>query len=215
MRRILFIIKSLASTRFLIKRSQRQFIRDAVRGKHFVTVIDVGAGRAPYKNLIDCDEYIGVDVEDRGGVHEVIIADLNHSLPIADAKADLVLCTEVLEHVKNPDTAVRELYRIIKKGGMLVFTTPLVWPIHEAPHDYYRYTNFGLGHLFNNAGFSNIVIKSGNSYFFTLCQLFNAPLRKRAFIPLVIFVNILGLVAMRFGKNFDLPIDYQLIAYKK
>ena len=58
-----------------------------------------------------------------------------------------MLCTEVLEHLPEPQKAVDEFFRVLKPGGTLLLTTRFLFPIHDAPHDYFRYTKYGLRHL--------------------------------------------------------------------
>lgn len=73
-----------------------------------------------------------------------------HALPFDDASFDFILCTEVLEHLHTPQKAIDEMNRVLRPGGTLVLTTRFVYPIHDAPHDYFRYTKYGLKHLFRN-----------------------------------------------------------------
>jgi SAM-dependent methyltransferase len=58
-----------------------------------------------------------------------------------------VLCTEVLEHLPEPQKAVDEIFRVLKPGGTLLLTTRFLFPIHDAPHDYFRFTKYGLRYL--------------------------------------------------------------------
>ncbi len=208
-------LKMLSGTRYLVRRLQTRFVMRAVSGRSFETVADIGAGKAPYKKFISCKKYIGVDVEDRGGVPDVLIEDINLGLSLANESVDLVLCTEVLEHVKKPAFVLKELHRILKKDGMLVLTTPMVWPVHEAPNDYFRYTNFGLEYLAKEAGFDDVTVCGSNGYFYSLCQLSLLRLRHAIFIPIVLFMNAVGFLFGKFEKNTEFPLGQQMIARKK
>jgi SAM-dependent methyltransferase len=73
-----------------------------------------------------------------------------HALPFSDGSFEFILCTEVLEHLHTPQKAIDEMCRVLKSGGTLIITTRFVFPIHDAPHDYYRYTEYGLRHLFRD-----------------------------------------------------------------
>ena len=68
---------------------------------------------------------------------------------------DAVLCTEVLERV--PDAPARpvwrEFYRIVRPGGRVLLTTPMYWPAHEQPYDFYRYPGCGVRYFPEAAGF--------------------------------------------------------------
>ena len=58
------------------------------------------------------------------------------------------MCTEVLEHLKNPFIAVKEIKRVLKPSGKLILTTRFIFSLHDAPNDYFRYTKYGLKELF-------------------------------------------------------------------
>jgi SAM-dependent methyltransferase len=75
------------------------------------------------------------------------------ALPLRDASLDCVLCTEVLEHVPDPATALSEIARVLRGGGYLILTVPFLVELHEEPEDYYRYTSHGLVYLLGEAGF--------------------------------------------------------------
>jgi SAM-dependent methyltransferase/uncharacterized protein YbaR (Trm112 family) len=66
------------------------------------------------------------------------------NLPLADSCVDTVTCNAVIEHVPNPTDLVLEMYRILKPGGHAQFMIPFVFPFHEFPGDYQRYTASGI-----------------------------------------------------------------------
>jgi SAM-dependent methyltransferase len=81
----------------------------------------------------------------------------------ADASFDAVFLLEVLEHVATPDLAISEIYRVLAPGGVLVLSTPFLFEIHEAPHDYFRFTEHGLRLLLR--GFGSCQVARRNGYF--------------------------------------------------
>ena len=204
-------IKLLFSTMFLVRRDIFHFVQKEVVGQEFDCVVDIGAGKAPFRKLIKAKKYIGIDIEDRGFGDGLIIADINECVPLKDQSVDLVLMTEVLEHIKEPKAVLAEVYRILKPGGKLILTTPFVWPEHEAPNDFYRYTKYGLEYLLREAGFVNIDIKPSSGYGRTLLQLFCAPLRRKIFTPLVLASNLLGLLIFSSGDE-SFPLVYLVSA---
>lgn len=101
--------------------------------------LDVGSSRGPYRDLFPVS--IAGDLEYRPSLDLVLDA---HKLPFADESFETILCTEVLEHCVEPHVVIDEFYRCLKLGGVLILTTRFVFPIHDAPQDYFRFTKFGL-----------------------------------------------------------------------
>ncbi|NQU83605.1 MAG: class I SAM-dependent methyltransferase [Parcubacteria group bacterium] len=124
----------------LTRESLKKFLE---KNKSDDFTLDLGCKNSPYKNLFP--NRVGLDVESGEGVD--VVGDA-HQLPFEDSKFEQILCTEVLEHLHTPILAIREMERVLKPGGKLILTTRFVFPIHDAPHDYYRYTKYGLRHLF-------------------------------------------------------------------
>jgi SAM-dependent methyltransferase len=104
--------------------------------------LDIGAQNGPY--AIHFPRRIALDITRGVGVQ--IIGDAQ-ALGIADASFEIVLCTEVLEHLPEPQRAIDEMFRVLVPGGQLLLTTRFLFPIHDAPHDYFRFTKYGLRHL--------------------------------------------------------------------
>lgn len=130
-------------------------------------VLDAGAGRGPYRELFAHCDYVSSDWASSihpEAKHADIVASLD-DLPVEDEAFDVVVCTQVLEHVSEPAAVLRELSRVLAPGGKLLLTAPFVGELHEEPYDYYRYTTFGLEHLLAQAGFSEIVIQPLGGYF--------------------------------------------------
>lgn len=139
-------------------------------------VFDLGCGESPYKEffLNYADNYIGVDWQ--GSPHktrETILADLNKTLPIESNIADTAVSLSVLEHLYNPQIMINEAYRILKPNSHLIMQMPWQWTIHEAPHDYYRYTPFALTRFLENTGFVDINIEAQSGYFTTAILKWN------------------------------------------
>lgn len=110
-------------------------------------VLDVGAGACPYRPLFahatyeshDFKQYEGFLDSGRGeGLYGQLdyVSDIT-ALPVPDGRFDLVLCTEVLEHVPEPILAVGEMTRVLKSGGTLALTAPLGAGLHQEPYHYY------------------------------------------------------------------------------
>jgi SAM-dependent methyltransferase len=119
------------------------------------TVIDAGAGECQYKTLFAHTHYIAVDLcvgDSTWDWSQVDVKAALHDIPLPDNIADVILCTEVLEHVSNPAEVVRELARLLKPGGQLFITVPFSAREHQTPFDYFRFTQFGVRYLCEQAG---------------------------------------------------------------
>jgi len=75
---------------------------------------------------------------------------------------DVIVMAEVLEHVTDPQAAVKGINHLLKPSGLLILTVPFIFPIHDRPYDHFRYTKYGLQHLFR--GMNNLTIKEKNSW---------------------------------------------------
>jgi len=134
-------------------------------------VLDAGAGDGRYRQEFAHTRYIGVDLAvgdvswDYSGLGAV--CDLA-ALPFASGSFDAVLCTQVLEHVAEPQLVLREVCRVLKPGGRLFLSAPQSWHQHQKPHDYYRYTSFGLRYLLERAGLQVQSMRNMGGYFWFL-----------------------------------------------
>jgi SAM-dependent methyltransferase len=109
-------------------------------------ILDVGCGDMPYYPLFAevASEYLGSDVEPGPRVTYVCPVE---ALDVPDASFDLVLCTQVLEHVSAPERALAEIARVLRPGGHAFVSTHGVWPFHPYPADRWRWTQQGLEKL--------------------------------------------------------------------
>lgn len=128
----------------------------AGRNASDLLVLDLGCGERPYADLFGAAHCIGID---RGttGARPDIVADAQH-LPLAAGCIDLVFCSQVLEHVTDPAALLAECARVLRPGGALVLSAPFWWPLHEEPHDHWRFTRHGLALLARRAGLQPVVI---------------------------------------------------------
>lgn len=89
-----------------------------------------------------------------------VVADA-HALPFPDASFDVILAHNVIEHLRDPTTGVAEMRRVLRPGGEVHYSIPFLYPVHEAPHDYTRFTRFGLARLFRDFGAAEIHARGG------------------------------------------------------
>ena len=71
-----------------------------------------------------------------------IETDISGVLPFEDETFDTIICSDVLEHIWNPEFVLGEMKRICKKGGHIIINTPFSYWMHETPYDYHRYTPY-------------------------------------------------------------------------
>lgn len=156
-------------------RKSRRWLRE-IKGSN---VLDIGSGDSKQADLLgpQCRlwrlDYPVTNARYR--TPPDIYADACH-LPLADNKFDAVLLLEVLEHVSDDRQALCEIHRVLKPGGKLYISVPFIYPLHDKPADFHRYTSFGIARLLQEKGF--VVLNEfhhGNS-FITAAYLFNMAL---------------------------------------
>lgn len=142
-------------------------------------VIDVGAGTCPYRQLFahceyhthDFKKYEGVKLGNATEYGQIDYESEITKIPVPDQSFDVVLCTEVLEHVPEPIEAVREMMRILKPGGRLLLTAPLGSGLHQLPfHFYGGYTPEWYRYVAKKFGFAINEISPNGGYFKLLAQ---------------------------------------------
>jgi len=162
-------------------------------------LIDIGCGTKPYAEMMASfvTEHVGVDHEET--FHDKSNIDLfgtAYAIPADDASFDSAACTAVLEHLEEPEAALRECYRVLKPGGHAIYSVPFIWHVHEAPRDFYRYSKYGLDYLFRKTGFEIVEIEALSGFWVTFGQLlvYNLYRHNRPWIRWTRIVDALGLL---------------------
>lgn len=181
-------------------------------------ILDVGAGPTRFRNLFSHCTYHAQDFAQHEGSKEGLMAEKEWfygkldfvsdatDIPVENESYDAILCTEVIEHVPNPDMVIKEIARILRKGGKLILTAPMSSGLHQEPHHFFAgftpyYYKLKLGEL----GFTEISI-TPNGRFFSFhaqeTQRFSAliaPWRLKLLPAIILFpVWILSLPWCRF-----------------
>ncbi|HEY2018917.1 MAG TPA: class I SAM-dependent methyltransferase [Bryobacteraceae bacterium] len=156
-------------------------------------MLDAGAGEGQYAHHFTRQRYCAVDL----AVGDVqwdysrldAIADLAR-LPFRSGAFDAALHIVTIEHLCEPALALAEIARTLAPGSTLLIAAPHEWEVHQAPHDYFRYTRYGLAYLLEKSGYQVITIDAAGGYFRLLArrllnglQFFTGGLRWLWFIP--------------------------------
>ncbi len=169
-------------------------------------VLDAGAGECAHADYFKGKSYIGVDLACGDVLWDYTklsaIADLS-ALPFPNASFDAVLNIVTLEHVREPLRVLSELARVLKPGGSLLLVAPQEWEVHQAPHDYFRYTRYGIRYLLDRAGFGSVRVLAAGGFFRVLSRrLLNALafFRGARFIPAALLLAPPALILPAFDR---------------
>jgi SAM-dependent methyltransferase len=161
-------------------------------------------------------KYIGLEWE-KEITHPEVVGNCQ-KLPFKDRSFQSVLATQVLEHLPDPYQAVSEMARVLEGGGHLVITAPQAWRLHGMPHDYYRFTRFGLVYLMESQGLEVIKVEAQGGVWALLGQTFLNMVPHRNLFPLttpvVLLVNTLCLIMDNLWYDpFD-TLNYLIVGHK-
>lgn len=192
-------------------------------------VLDVGCGRKPYRHLVPAARYVGVDL-DTPELREMGQADVFYDgrvLPFADGGFDGVLCSQVLEHVFTPAAFLAEIRRVLRPDGLLLLTTPFAWDEHSQPHDFGRYSSFGLASVLAEAGFEVLeqrktcadgraLVQLAAAYLYKVTRSRHRPINWVVQLLLLAPLNALGgLLALLLPRNPDFYLDNVILARRR
>jgi len=149
-------------------------------------ILDVGCGSQPYRSLIPVDAtYHGLDYNGARANFGYTMPETTYyegdRWPIDDTTADVVLCTETLEHVPDPSAFLSEAFRCLKPGGRILLTVPFAARWHFIPYDYWRFTPSSLELLLGTAGFTEIAVYARGNALTVACYKVMA-----LFLPLLL-----------------------------
>lgn len=167
----------------------RTAILDALKGVLPLlhgTLLDVGCGQMPYKPLLlappsRVSNYLGLDLENGRYAERGPRPDLTwqgRNIPLDDETVDCAIATELFEHLPEPEIVMSEILRVLRPGGLLFFTVPFLWNLHDVPDDYYRFTPFALEMLLKRAGFHHISLRATGGWDAALAQMIGLWIRR-------------------------------------
>lgn len=189
-------------------------------------VLDVGSGLdKPYQNLFETNNYFGIDLFEPSDVQGDITF-----LPFPNQSANLVLCTEVMEHVEVPARVLKEIHRVLIPGQHFILTVPLVWGVHDYV-DHQRWTEQGLSRDLKKAGFEIIeILKRGGIFSLIGLMIKHIPIQifgefrtQKYLFTKIIYLFTLGLTLFipwifypfdKLDKQKDWVIGYSVLCKK-
>lgn len=188
-------------------------------------LLDVGCGEKQYKKLFEkrVSSYIGLDP--RSPFAEIPKSITSAHIP--SSSFDTVLCTQVLEHVPDPEKVLGKIHRILKPKGVLILTVPFLFAIHEEPADFFRFSRFALEHMLPKAGFHMFSIKEEGNFAVSIGTLMAYNLefswnryglrypKKILIAALLLITYVMATFPERFSKRTLCPMNYIVVAKKK
>jgi SAM-dependent methyltransferase len=183
-------------------------------------VLDAGAGESRYAPLFVEQRYTALDLAvgdaqwNYAGLD--VLGDLE-CLPMGDETFDAALNVVTLEHVRRPQVVIQELARVLRRGGRLLLVAPLEWEVHQAPHDYFRYTRHGLEHLLTTAGLRADRLEPVGGFFWLMARrsvnflsFFQGGAKWILFVLFAPFFGLLIPVFLYVVDGFDRRRDFTL-----
>lgn len=176
--------------------------RKALKGRDAGWVLDVGSGDSDLSSLLGPGaRIIRLDYPDTNARYQIrpdVYGDAR-ALPVADGSMNNVVLLEVIEHIFEYARVIRECRRVLVPGGRLYLSVPFIYPVHDAPNDYHRFTVHGLKAELSQAGFEIEYLNGhGNSVIVAL-QMMN--------------LSLLELVARALGRQYLLGLVLAIPAY--
>lgn len=170
-KRLTGVRTGLSDPDYLVYKFLFRDLKTAIHSHGRGAVLDIGCGNKPYEGLFgQATSYMGCDIV-QSSEQKVDVICPSTSIPLKDASFDTVFSTQVLEHVEDHGKMLSEAFRLLRPGGNLILSCPMMWPHHEVPYDFFRFTRYGLEYLFKQAGFVDVNIQQNGGKWATIGQL--------------------------------------------
>ncbi len=238
MNKIKSVFKRIATwpvhPQWLVLRHRKKFLQQAASLVNNC-VLDIGCAHQEIKQYLPKEKlYFGLDYPGTAiemyGTKPNIFGD-GQKLPFKDNVVDTILLMDVAEHLPNPGHCIDEIYRVLDGGGQLVLDVPFMYPVHDAPYDFQRWTSFGLSRLLEQSGFKIVREQQCGNTFSSGCLLIcigisefilNRASKNPLWLalgllawPFILALNILGGATEVLAKSSTIaPYGYRIIACK-
>lgn len=217
MPKIKFFISPFFLIRYYLYRDIKNFTK-TFKPKN--NLLDIGCGQKPFENLFENIDYKGIDFKNYS-----INKDFKKNkpdyffnkeylktniLPFQNKSFFNTVSFQVLEHHSEPEKHISEMIRITKKNGYIIITAPFLYPIHEIPSDYQRYTLYGLKKTINhNKNIKIIKIIPQGSIFSVISMMFSEKLNHFAAKNKFNYIfSIIPAIFLIIFEYFSILIDY-------
>ncbi len=196
-----------------VKRAAGKLRRDQV-------VLDAGAGEARHKKHFLHGRYLALDVgcgDSTWNYSKIDIRGDLEKIPLRNSSVDCILCMAVLEHTRHPHMVLFEFARVLKSGGTLLMVAPFLWEEHQIPHDYFRFTRYGIRSLFESSHLRIDLLNPMGGFFWlcarrsiSLLTFFQRGWRWILFTLLVPFFGLLFPLILYFLDTLDKAKNFTL-----
>lgn len=207
-----------------------RFVRDAASELEAgSSIIDVGAGELKYRTEFAGCHYVSNDLcvgDDNWDYADIDIVSSAYAIPVETGKFDAILCIQVFEHLDAPEDALREFSRILRPGGRIYLSAPLLAGEHQQPYDFFRYTRYGYAKLAERHEFKIISIEPHGGAVIVLETMAWAmlwemlPFRRQSVMRYLIYVllypvklttGVLALLIDQLDRKKAMTINYNVI----
>lgn len=200
----------------------KQDIKEFKKNNH-PKILFVGSGGELNNYVKNFSTYLySIDIDPSRKPDQILdLMDPNFCQNYLGGKVNLVCMFEVLEHIKNPSVAIKNIYNLIDKDSVVLVSTPFIFNIHDAPNDFYRFTKYGLKEIFKE--FSKVEIKEKNGWLESVFVLIMRIKKSRSFLNKILgnsflllyfFLYPLILIIQSIFKTNSLTTGYYLKAIK-
>lgn len=231
---------------FIMLSYRNNAIKEIIKYSKNKKLIDIGCGRMPYRKTIEpiTSKYVSVDHPKLSKVLNPIIkpdilADITKKIPVKNSTFDVAIMLEVLEFLETPQKTFSEIKRILRPNGILILTTPFLYPLHDVPYDRNRFTITQLKSFLNQDNYKITKIDAQGNFMSFWMQSLNVFLLKRIMDILnskknpliliyllflliitpgiVIISNIIFILTNNIKTKFPnyFPLDYLVVATKR
>jgi SAM-dependent methyltransferase len=182
-------------------------------------ILDLGCGRVPYYGLyhpyvktVFCVDWAA---SSHPSAHLDLVADLTQPLPLPSQSFDTVLATDLLEHLPDPAAIWAEISRLLRPNGLVILTVPFLYWIHEAPHDYHRYTEYALRVRCGENKLEVVDLRAIGGALSTVVDIVSKSLAGRG-VPVAVIRPLIALARRRIhgAGSRVYPLGYALVARK-